>query len=88
MEASSDMSGFEDSRQVSAFAAKGVAWAVSEKLIQGDNGMINPQGDTNRAMCAAITVSYTHLDVYKRQTGETVNSIMVCWIISVYMAVR
>ena len=53
MEASSDMSGFEDSRQVSAFAAKGVAWAVSEKLIQGDNGMINPQGDTNRAMCAA-----------------------------------
>ena len=54
MEASSDMSGFEDSRQVSAFAAKGVAWAVSEKLIQGDNGMINPQGDTNRAMCAAI----------------------------------
>lgn len=54
MEASSDMSGFEDSRQVSAFAAKGVAWAVSEKLIQGDNGMINPQGDTNRAMCAVI----------------------------------
>ena len=48
------MSEFEDRGQVSAFAKDAVAWAISEKLIQGDQGMINPQGDTNRAMCAAI----------------------------------
>ena len=54
VKASSDMSEFEDRGQVSAFAKDAVAWAISEKLIQGDQGMINPQGDTNRAMCAAI----------------------------------
>ena len=54
VKASSDMSEFEDRGQVSAFAKDAVAWAISEKLIQGDQGMIHPQGDTNRAMCAAI----------------------------------
>lgn len=54
VKASSDMSEFEDRGQVSAFAKDAVAWAISEKLIQGDQGMIHPQGNTNRAMCAAI----------------------------------
>ena len=54
VKASSDMSEFEDRGQVSAFAKDAVAWAISEKLIQGDQGMLHPQGDTNRAMCAAI----------------------------------
>ena len=60
MEASSDMSGFEDSRQVSAFAAKGVAWAVSEKLIQGDNGMINPWYDQSAGRYQPCNVRSNH----------------------------
>ncbi len=54
VKASPDLSQFEDSEQISAFAEDAVTWAVAEKLIQGDNGRINPQGNTNRAECAAM----------------------------------
>ena len=45
---------FQDKDQVSEFAQEAVAWAVDKQIITGDHGMINPQGDTFRAACAAM----------------------------------
>jgi len=50
----SQVTGFADYMQVSGYAKEAVAWAVAEGLIQGDQGLLRPQGSTNRAMCAAM----------------------------------
>lgn len=54
VKSTSDLSGFPDKTQVSAFAKEGVAWAVAEKLLQGDQGKIQPQESISRAACAAM----------------------------------
>lgn len=48
------MTEFQDKDKVSEFAQEAVAWAVDKQIITGDQGMINPQGDTFRAACAAM----------------------------------
>ena len=45
---------FQDKDEVSEFAQEAVAWAVDRQIITGDQGMINPKGDTLRAVCAAM----------------------------------
>ena len=45
---------FPDKDNVSEYAVQAVGWAVSEVLITGDNGMINPSGTALRVQCAAI----------------------------------
>lgn len=45
---------FPDWNKVSGFAQDAVAWAVEKQLITGDQGKVNPQGHTSRAVCATI----------------------------------
>ena len=45
---------YPDGDSVSAFAREAMSWAVAEQLVAGDQGLINPQGDTLRVTCAAI----------------------------------
>ena len=54
--ASDDLKGFPDSGKVSDFAKDAMKWAVAVKLFkgEGDDGKLNPQGQTSRAVCATI----------------------------------
>ncbi len=52
--ASDDLADFPDAEKVSGFAEDAVKWAVAKGLIKGDNGNLNPQGNTNRAQAAII----------------------------------
>ena len=47
---------FPDSESVSDFAVKAMEWAAGIELIKGEgnDGMLNPQGGTSRAVCATI----------------------------------
>lgn len=45
---------YPDAEQVSDFAGEAMGWAVGAGIITGDNGMLKPQGNTNRAVCAAM----------------------------------
>ncbi|MEG0049600.1 MAG: S-layer homology domain-containing protein [Clostridia bacterium] len=49
-----DMSVFADTAQISPFAKDGVSWAVASKILQGDHGSLDPQGNATRAQVAAI----------------------------------
>lgn len=52
--ADADLESFPDSDKVSKFAEKEMKWAVGAGLIKGDNGQLNPQGITSRAVGATI----------------------------------
>lgn len=52
--AESGLRGFPDKDKVSEFAEKEMKWAVGSGLIKGDNGLLNPQGTTSRAVGATI----------------------------------
>lgn len=45
---------FPDAYRVSAFAKDAVGWAVKQRLLTGDKGYINPQGNAGRAEVATI----------------------------------
>lgn len=45
---------FPDYKNVNKFAEKAMQWAVGAAIISGDNGRLNPGGNTNRAECAAM----------------------------------
>jgi hypothetical protein len=45
---------FTDSKDISSYAAAGVAFMVNESLIVGDNNKINPKGNTTRAEAAVF----------------------------------
>ncbi|MEG1579267.1 MAG: S-layer homology domain-containing protein, partial [Oscillospiraceae bacterium] len=49
-----DMSAFADAAQISPFAKDSVSWAVANKILQGDHGSLDPQGNATRAQVAAI----------------------------------
>lgn len=51
---SNDLSTFPDAGSVTEFAFDAMKWAVGSGIITGDKGRLNPQGNTNRAECAAI----------------------------------
>lgn len=51
---SADINAFEDAANVNDFAKEAVEWAVGSGIIQGDQGLINPQGNVYRAVCATI----------------------------------
>ena len=55
---SNDLSSFPDASSVSDFAKTAVQWAVDKKIITGDRGSINPQGNADRAQCAAIIMRF------------------------------
>lgn len=49
-----DFSSYPDAGSVSEFAQEAMAWCVANGIITGDNGRLNPQGETARAVCATI----------------------------------
>ncbi len=53
-----DYTGFSDAVSVSGFAEEAMAWAVGNGIITGDQNMLNPQGKTSRAVCAAIIMRF------------------------------
>lgn len=53
-ETESVLSSFPDASSVTAFAEEAMEWAVENKIITGDRGKLNPQGNTSRAVCATM----------------------------------
>lgn len=49
-----DLDTFPDASKVSGFALDAMQWAVAVGIITGDNGYLNPQGSTSRAVCATM----------------------------------
>lgn len=49
-----DFSSYPDAGSVSLFAEEAMSWCVANGIISGDNGYLNPQGETARAVCATI----------------------------------
>jgi len=45
---------FSDSKKVSGYAKNAMNWAVSQGIISGSNGNLNPAGNANRAECASM----------------------------------
>ncbi len=53
-----NLSKFKDSSKVSSYAQWGMKWAVGNKIINGSNGNLNPQGTATRAEAAAMLSNY------------------------------
>ncbi len=49
---------YPDASDVHEFAWDAMEWAVENKIISGDNGKLNPQGRTNRAVCATMITRF------------------------------
>lgn len=49
-----DFSSYPDASSVSDYARDAMSWCVANGIISGDNGRLNPQGETARAVCATI----------------------------------
>ena len=55
---SAALTAFSDADKVSGYAAEAMQWAVSEGLLQGSNGKLNPQGSATRAQVATILMRF------------------------------
>ena len=53
-----ELSGFPDSGKVSSWAKDAVQWAVAEKIINGSDGKLLPQGNATRAQVATILTRF------------------------------
>lgn len=56
--ARADLSVYPDADKVSGFAKEAMEWAVAVEMIKGDSGYLNPQGKSNRAVCATIITRF------------------------------
>lgn len=67
----SELSGFADADKVNEFAVEAMKWAVGTGMIQGDNGMLNPGGNANRAECATIIMRFMQfLEEHPAEPGQ------------------
>ena len=53
-----DLSAFPDGGKVASWAKNAVQWAVAEKIINGSDGKLLPQGDATRAQVATILMRF------------------------------
>ena len=53
-----DMSRFADTDAIDGYAADAMAWAVDQGILNGDNGMLKPQGFATRAEFACMIMRY------------------------------
>ena len=53
-----NLSNFKDKNKISSYAKWGMNWAVGNKIINGSNGNLNPQGTATRAETAAMISNY------------------------------
>ncbi|MCI8582789.1 MAG: hypothetical protein HFH13_06635 [Dorea sp.] len=56
--AQADLSVYPDADKVSDFAKEAMEWAVAIEMVKGDSGLLNPQGKSNRAVCATIITRF------------------------------
>lgn len=54
MDPGKELAEFPDAGNVTDFAKEAMQWAVGCGIIKGDQGLLNPQGNTSRAVCATI----------------------------------
>ena len=52
------ISGFPDAGKVSSYAQTAMQWAVAEKLVNGSDGKLLPQGNATRAQVATILMRF------------------------------
>ena len=52
------ISGFPDAGSVSSYAQNAMQWAVAEKLVNGSDGKLLPQGNATRAQVATILMRF------------------------------
>jgi len=52
---------YADAANISSFADEGMHWCVMNKIINGSNNMLNPQGTASRAEATAMLLRYTQL---------------------------
>lgn len=73
-----DLNAFPDAAKVSPFAKDGILWSLGSKLITGDQGNVNPQGNASRAQIAAILQRFdTNLAPHVHQWVEKTVSVEV-----------
>ncbi|MGM9524088.1 MAG: S-layer homology domain-containing protein [Faecousia sp.] len=53
-----DLSAFPDGGKVASWAKNAIQWAVAEKIINGSDGKLLPQGDATRAQVATILMRF------------------------------
>ena len=53
-----DLGIYPDAEKVSPYAYDAMQWTVANGIIIGDGGLLNPQKNTNRAVCATIIMRY------------------------------
>ena len=58
---SENLSGFADAAQASSYAVQPLNWAVGSGIINGDGGLLKPQGTATRAQTAQILMRYMGL---------------------------
>ena len=58
-----DLSGFPDANMVSDYAKAPVQWVVAEKIINGSDGKLLPQGNATRAQVSAILMRFIENNV-------------------------
>ena len=63
--ASGSLSAYADAASVSAFASDAMQWCVNNGIINGMDGLLNPQGQATRAQVSAMFARYIHLAATK-----------------------
>lgn len=71
---SADLSGYPDAGLVGEWSLPGMQWAVANGIVSGDNGLLNPQGITNREVCATILMRYMKLGTDEDEEDGTVTT--------------
>lgn len=67
----SELTGFADADWVNEFAVEAMRWAVGTGMIKGDNGLLNPGGNANRAECATIIMRFMQfLEEHPAEPGQ------------------
>ncbi len=56
-----DFTKFKDSNKISSYAKWGMNWAIGNKILNGSNGKLNPQGTATRAEAAAMLSNYCNV---------------------------
>lgn len=63
--ASGSLSAYADAASVSAFASDAMQWCVNNGIINGMDGLLNPQGQATRAQVSAIFARYIRMAAAK-----------------------
>lgn len=60
-EKTTELSAFRDAASASEYAAEAIRWAVATGIMNGDGGLLRPQGNATRAECAKLLIGFVAL---------------------------